>query len=90
MDDTYMVGRLEDVFPLVNKHKEYFEEIGLVLNTGKTKCYIREDFRNDMYHRLRGDDKEGIIELDNNDKCFGLITVQLENHVLLNHFYSKN
>jgi len=41
MDDTYMV----DVFPLVNKQKEYLKEIGLVLNIGKTKFYIRGDFR---------------------------------------------
>ena len=59
IDDTYLLGLPEHVFPTAMVHKTRLSTIGLTLNLSKTKCYIAEEYRTLRFHDLRGEIAEG-------------------------------
>ena len=71
-DDTYLIGPPEIVFPCIQKHRERVAVSGLKLNVNKTKCHIHKDYRNNEYHRLRGDIEEGHVVNINGSKSYGV------------------
>ena len=65
IDDNYSLGPPELVF---NSNKVFALDLscaGLELQPAKSKCYIRDDYRDDNWNRVRGDIPNGTLT-DNN------------------------
>ena len=53
--------------------QQRLREVGLVLNAFKTKCYIKEEFRTELFHELCGIIGQGtMIDTTNNARTFGV------------------
>jgi hypothetical protein len=72
IDDTYLVGPKEEVFVALMRHKQRLKELGLELHLGKTRCYIREDYRDAEFERYRGNIEIGYMETIEGVKEYGL------------------
>ena len=72
IDDTYLVGPKEVVFAALLRHKQCLKELGLELHLGKTRCYIREGYRDAEFEMYRGNIEIGYMETIEGVKEYGL------------------
>jgi hypothetical protein len=72
IDDTYLVGPKEEVFKALMRHKQRLKDLGLELHLGKTRCYIREDFKDVAFDLHRGDIEVGYMVSQEGSKEYGL------------------
>jgi len=61
IDDNYGVGHPADIFPAHAAFAADLAQVGLELQSAKSKCYIREGLRDANWDALRGDIPNGII-----------------------------
>ena len=54
------------------RHTQRLKDLGLELHLGKTRCYIREDFKDAAFELHRGDIKIGYMISQEGIKEYGL------------------
>jgi len=57
-----IIGPPREAFRALTNHARELEKAGLTLQLRKTKCYIDEKFRDGVFHNIRGQIEEGVIE----------------------------
>ena len=61
VDDNYLMGPPEAIFPANRTFDRYLREIGLKLNPAKSKCYINSAHMDARWDKLRGEIPNGTL-----------------------------
>ena len=67
INDNYTMGLPEHIFPASRAFASDLAEVGLELQPAKSKCYIKEEFRNAAWDVARGDIPDGVLKDVNGD-----------------------
>ena len=81
VDDNYSIGPPETIFAAQPQFAADLAEVGLQLQSDKSKCYIASQYRNEEWDTLRGEIQNGVLKstsgeviMNDGSPLFGITT----------------